>query len=220
MNNSQYYLIENLFMRISILYLKYDKIKSKKSLMFTTNDYWEEEFLEYDDKNLDSIYFDDCTFIKCDFSKAIFYGCKFTECTFVNCDLSLAILKSCTFNDVKFENCKLIGISWSSCQEPFDVTYNSCNLSQNSFHLLDLRQMKFINSLIRDTGFEQCNLERALFETCDLELTSFINNNLKKANFETAKNYLIDPKQNDIKDALFSLPEALSFLSLLPIKLK
>jgi fluoroquinolone resistance protein len=188
--------------------------------MFKTNDYWEEEFIEYDDKNLDSIYFDDCTFIKCDFSKAIFYGCKFTECTFINCDLSLASLKSCTFNDVKFENCRLIGISWSSCQEPFDVTYKSCNLSQNSFHLLDLRQMKFVNSLIRDTGFEECNLERTLFETCDLELTSFIKNNLKKANFETSKNYLIDPKQNDIKDALFSLPEALSFLSLLPIKLK
>jgi fluoroquinolone resistance protein len=195
-------------------------IQKKKSDMFNTNDYWEEEFLEYDDKNLDSIYFDNCTFLKCDFSKAIFYGCKFTECTFTNCDLSLASLKSCTFNDVTFENCKLIGISWSSCQEPFDVTYNSCNLSQNSFHLLDLRQMKFVNSLIRDTGFEECNLERALFETCDLELTSFINNNLKKANFETAKNYLVDPKQNDIKDALFSLPEALSFLNLLPIKLK
>ena len=37
--------------------------------MFKTNDYWEEEFFEYDDKNLDSIYFDDCTFVKCDFSK-------------------------------------------------------------------------------------------------------------------------------------------------------
>lgn len=188
--------------------------------MFKTNDYWEEEFIEYCDKKLDSIYFDDCTFVKCDFSKASFYACKFTECTFINCDLSLAVLKSCTFNDVTFENCKLIGISWSSSQEPFNVTYTSCNLSQNSFHLLDLRQMKFVNSLIKDTGFEECNLEKALFDTCDLELTSFINNNLKKANFETSKNYLIDPKQNDIAKAQFSLPEALSFLSLLPIKIK
>jgi len=188
--------------------------------MFKTNDYWEEEFIEYDDKNLDSIYFDDCTFVKCDFTKSYFDDCKFTECTFINCDLSLSTLKNCVFNDVTFENSKLLGISWSTCQEPFDVKFDSCNLSQNSFHLLDLRQMKFINSLIRDTGFEECNLERAHFDKCNLEQTVFISNNLQKANFETSKNYLIDPKYNDIKKAQFSLPEALSFLSLLPIKIK
>ncbi|WP_375724049.1 pentapeptide repeat-containing protein [Arcobacter sp. KX21116] len=188
--------------------------------MFKTNDYWEEEFIEYDDKNFDSIYFDNCTFIKCDFSKSLMQGCKFTECTFISCDLSLSVLKNCVFNDVTFENSKLLGISWSSCEEPFNVEFDSCNISQNSFHLLDLRQIKFVNSLIRDTGFEECNLEKALFKTCDLEQSVFIKNNLQKANFETSKNYLIDPKQNDIKNATFSLPEALSFLTLLPIKLR
>ena len=116
--------------------------------MFKLNDYWEEEFCEYNDKKLDSIYFDNCTFIKCDFSKGVFYDCKFTECTFINCDLSLSLLKNCVFNDIIFENSKLLGISWSNCEEPFDVKFDSCNISQNSFHLLDLRQMKFINSLI------------------------------------------------------------------------
>ncbi|MGD9625030.1 MAG: pentapeptide repeat-containing protein [Arcobacter sp.] len=188
--------------------------------MFKTNDYWEEEFFEYEDKNLDSIYFDNCTFIKCDFSKSLMQNCKFTECKFVNCDLSLSILKSSTFNDVIFENSKLIGISWSSCQEPFEVKFESCNISQNSFHLMDLRQMKFINSLIKDSGFEECNMEKTLFDNCDLQLSSFIKNNLKKANFVTSKNYLIDPKQNDLTKASFSLPEALSFLSLLPIEIK
>ena len=188
--------------------------------MFKTNDYWEEEFTSYSDKYLDSIYFDNCTFIKCDFTKSIMDNCKFTECTFLNCDLSLCILKSCTFNDVIFEDSKLLGISWSNCVEPFDVKFDSCNISQNSFHLLDLRRMKFINSLISDTGFEECNLELALFDNCNLEQTVFISNNMKKANFETSRNYLIDPKHNDITKAQFSLPEALSFLSLLPIKLK
>ena len=80
--------------------------------------------------------------------------------------------------------------------------------------------MKFISSLIKDTGFEECNLENALFDNCDLELSSFLNNNLKKSNFETSKNYLINPKQNNLENAQFSLPEALSFLTLLPIKIK
>lgn len=188
--------------------------------MFKTNDYWEEEFVEYSDKKLDSIYFDNCTFYKCDFSKSYMQNCKFTECTFINCDLSLSIFKASTFNDVSFVKSKLIGISWSSCDEPFDVSFDTCNLSQNSFHLLDLRQIKFINSLIKDTGFEECNLENSVFDNCNLEQTVFIKNNLKKSNFGTSKNYLIDPSENDIKNAYFSLPEALSFLSLLPIKLK
>ncbi len=190
------------------------------STMFTTNDYWEEEFISYNDKKLYSIYFDNCTFIQCDFSKTLFQDCKLTESKFVNCDLSLAVLKNCVFNDVNFENSKLLGISWSECVEPFDVEFDACNLSQNSFHLLDLRQMKFKNCLIKDTGFEECNLERALFEECNLEQTVFIQNNLQKANFETSKNYLIDPQQNDLRKAQFSLPEALSFLSWLPIKIK
>lgn len=188
--------------------------------MFKNDDYWEEEFIEYTEKEIDSIYFDNCTFIKCDFSKATISNTKFTECNFINCDLSLSILISCTFNDVSFKDSKLLGISWSSCQEPFEISFDSCNISQNSFHLLDLRQMNFINSSIHDTGFEECNLEKAIFDNCDLQQSVFIKNSLKKANFETSKNYLIDPKQNDIKDARFSLPEALSFLSLLPIKLK
>ncbi|WP_321311476.1 pentapeptide repeat-containing protein [Halarcobacter sp.] len=187
---------------------------------FTTNDYWEEEFENYSDKKLDKIYFDNCTFIKCDFSKSIIDNCKFTECEFINCDLSLSVLKASTFNDIKFDNSKLIGISWSSCDEPFNVQFKTCNLSQNSFHLMDLRRIKFLDSLIKDTGFEECNLENAVFDGCDLEQTVFINNNLKKSNFENSKNYLIDPKYNDIEKAQFSLPEALSFLSLLPIKIK
>jgi len=188
--------------------------------MFTTDDYWEEEFTGLVEKEFYKIYFDNCTFIKCDFSKSIMQSCKFTECTFINCDLSLSTLKSSTFNDVTFEKSKLIGISWSSCVEPFDVTFDDCNISQNSFHLLNLRNMKFKNSLIKDSGFEECDLEKAVFDNCDLELSTFYNNNLKKANFETSKNYLIDPKQNNIENASFCLPEALSFLSLLPIKIK
>ena len=45
---------------------------------------------------------------------------------------------------------------------------------QNSFHVMDLRQMKFIDTLIRDCGFEECNLEKSLFDNCDLEQTIFI----------------------------------------------
>ena len=60
--------------------------------MFKTDDYWEEEFVEYNDKNLDSIYFENCTFTKCNFSQGFFDSCKFTECIFINCDLSLVKL--------------------------------------------------------------------------------------------------------------------------------
>ncbi|AXX92712.1 hypothetical protein CPU12_02470 [Malaciobacter molluscorum LMG 25693] len=188
--------------------------------MFKTDDYWEEEFKEIKEQKLNSIYFEDCIFINCDFANSYIQNCKFSDCKFISCDLSLSKLKSCVFNDVCFENSKLIGISWSSCDEPFNVKFDNCNISQNSFHLLDLRKMKFINSIIKDSGFEQCNLQEAIFDNCDLEFSDFYNNNLKKANFETSRNYLINPQINDIEKAIFSLPEALSFLKLLPIVIK
>lgn len=64
-----------------------------------------------------------------------------------------------------------------------------------------------------------CNVSESSFEGTSFDKTSFHECNLSKADFSSAKNYSINPSENIIKNALFSLPEAQSFLEYLNIKI-
>ena len=70
----------------------------------------------------------------------------------------------------------------------------------------------FTECALRESDFSGANLENALFTGSDLSATVFANTNLHKADFSAAKNYFIDPSQNRVKDAVFTLPEALNLL--------
>ncbi|MBU0570367.1 pentapeptide repeat-containing protein [Patescibacteria group bacterium] len=61
------------------------------------------------------------------------------------------------------------------------------------------------------------NFVNVSFTNTDFEKSVFSKTNLAKANFNGAKNYYIDVRQNNIKKAHFSLPEALSLLNSLDV---
>lgn len=73
--------------------------------------------------------------------------------------------------------------------------------------------------MLRESRFVESNLSEAHFEHSYLEQTLLHQCNLEKANFTNARNYSIDPTTNNIKGAVFSLPEAVSLLKSLGIKL-
>jgi uncharacterized protein YjbI with pentapeptide repeats len=51
----------------------------------------------------------------------------------------------------------------------------------------------------------ECDLSSSVFERCDLRDAKFENSNLEKVDFRTAFNFSIDPDNNRIKKARFSL---------------
>jgi uncharacterized protein YjbI with pentapeptide repeats len=55
-------------------------------------------------------------------------------------------------------------------------------------------------------------LSRASFARTDLAESVFLNTDLTQADLSQARNYRIDPGQNKIARARFSLPEAMSLL--------
>ncbi len=183
------------------------------------NEYDDEIFENISIKNLNSNIFENCTFKRCIFNHCVVSSCKFVECTFDTCDLSLIKIKDSVFNDVSLHGCKAIGINWSNCNSPFNMNFYSSNLSQGSFYKLDLRLAEFISCTLIEVDFEDSNLEKAKFKKSDLRKASFVNTNLKESNFIDAKNYLINPNTNYIKNAKFSQEEALSFLNFLDIKI-
>jgi fluoroquinolone resistance protein len=78
----------------------------------------------------------------------------------------------------------------------------------------------FKKCTISDCDFINTEIKNGDFSSSDLKDSLFHNVNLQGASFEQAINYNINPENNNIKKAVFSLPEAINLLSHLDIRLK
>ena len=94
-----------------------------------------------------------------------------------------------------------------------------CRLKYNTFTEMNLTKFKFSGSVIQRSMFAKCNLVSADFEKCDLLDTEFFQCDMRKANFKEASGYKVDIFGCKLQDAKFSLPEAVSLLGDLKIKL-
>jgi len=66
--------------------------------------------------------------------------------------------------------------------------------------------------IAHDVDFREAVLSRANFKLTDFEKSQFVHTKLCAADFTEAHSYSIDPTQNDIKKAKFSLPDAIHLL--------
>lgn len=157
--------------------------------------------------------FEDCTFMACDFSSADLSGILFSGCSFEACNLSLAVMRGTTLRDVIFRHCKLMGISFSDCSK-FLMTprFHHCMLHYASFTGLNLKKISFDHCDLKEADFSGADLSEAVFENCDLVGTLFSRTLLSNADFRSARYYSIDPEENRIRGARFTMPAVLGLL--------
>ncbi|BBB49332.1 hypothetical protein Pelsub_P2563 [Pelolinea submarina] len=132
------------------------------------------------------------------------------------------IIKSC-----QFTRCKLIGIDWTAAswgkQEMAQliklINFQECVLNYSNFMDLKLKGIEIIDCLALEVDFSNTLLQKAKFRGTDLERAIFRNTDCRDADFRGAKNYAISPMINNISKAHFSLPEAMSLLYTMDIKL-
>ena len=150
--------------------------------------------------------YDNCVFINCDFSSGDLSGYIFNECSFKDCNLSNVRLDQTSFRTCEFKSCKILGTHFNNC-EPLllSFTFVHCLLNFCSFYKLDLKGTQFSDCSLQEADFSECNLSQASFDNCNLIDTVFDRTNLGKADFRTAFNYRIDPNNNTIKKAKFSV---------------
>lgn len=161
-----------------------------------------------------------CQLDGCDFARFVWDGAEFAHCSFSNCDLAMAVLDGVALHQSVFQDCKLIGVDFAKCsQYQFSVTFRNCILDYAQFDHHVLKEMLFENCQLREVSFNECNLTGARFVDCDLDGASFTRCNLEGADFRSARNYTLDPAQNRLKNARFSLPGVLSLLAPLRIRI-
>lgn len=84
---------------------------------------------------------------------------------------------------------------------------------------MDIKRTKFISCVMREIDFFKANLIGCDFENTNLLATRFQNCNFKKASFIGAKNYFVDPVDNNVRQAKFSASGVLSLLSKFKIEI-
>ncbi len=190
-------------------------------LAFKKEYYDEDQFtgLDCSGENLSDLEFRDCEFVDCDFS-----GCKmgkthFSGCLFKGCNFSNVKLYDARISEVDFVECKLAGVDFTDCNQVlFSISLSRCKASYCVFEGMDLVGCRLTGSELAECVFERANLSKADFTGSDLQGALFDRANLQSANFQGAHNYVIDPRNTDLKKAKFSYPDVLGLLKPFGIK--
>jgi uncharacterized protein YjbI with pentapeptide repeats len=168
--------------------------------------------------------FYDCSFTRCSFAGTTFRRCRFVNCVFEHCDWSLVQVVGSTFSGVRFEESKAIGMDWtqadwSATRLGDPIGFTKSIVSHSTFIGLRLHGLQMRDCIAVDVDFREADLSHADFRGSDLAESLFGSTNLTEANLTGARNYDIAPGQNILKQARFSLPEAMSLLFSLDIVL-
>jgi fluoroquinolone resistance protein len=161
--------------------------------------------------------FYDCTFVRCSFVESVFRNCRFVNCAFQQCDLSLVQVPASTFSSTRFEDSKAIGVDWTQADWPTaglanPVGFFRSAISHSTFIGLRLRGIQIRDCVAVDVDFREADLSQADFAGTDLAQSLFSDTDLTEADLSRARNYHIDPGRNVLRQARFSLPEAMSLL--------
>jgi uncharacterized protein YjbI with pentapeptide repeats len=169
--------------------------------------------------------FADCRFTRCEFHESIFRRCRFLNCVFHACDLRMIDVADSSFRDVHFEESQVIAVDWTRAAWGRagllnKIGFARCVLNYSTFVGLVLPELEMIDCVARDVDFSEADLSKAKLNKTDFERSRFWNTNLTEADFSGAFNYTIDAANNTIKQARFSLPEAMALLHSLDIVLE
>jgi uncharacterized protein YjbI with pentapeptide repeats len=114
-----------------------------------------------------------------------------------------------------------LGVLFNACDSfILRIDFEECRIQSCNFSNLNLNKTAFRKCELIETDFIDTNLSTSDFTHSNLSGTVFHNCNLTKANFSHAQEYSINPANNTVKKAIFTLPEATSLLKHLDIILK
>lgn len=174
--------------------------------------------IDYAGREMRGKEFLNCTFTNCNFEKADLAGNDFFDCVFRNCNMSMVKLNKTGLKNVQFFGCKLIGVDFTPCNDfLFGVAFTDCLMDYAAFQQKKMKKTIFRSCSLKESHFSGLDLSGSVFDQCDLMDALFQDNNLEKVDFVSARHFTINPTQNKMKKAKFSvsgLPGLLGHLDL------
>ena len=173
-----------------------------------------------DIKDIKSKSFYNCTFKNCDFTESDFSFTLLSDCVFEDSNLSLIKLAETKLHNVQFNRCKIMGVDFTQISKLiFKMNFQESQITKCTFSSLDLSESELIDCIIHQSDFFQTNLSKSNFSGSDLQDTLFEDTELTEADFTNAKNYSINPLTNKVKNAQFTMPDAIHLLDALEVNI-
>jgi uncharacterized protein YjbI with pentapeptide repeats len=157
--------------------------------------------------------FEDCSFERCELRERDLRGARFVDCSFVATDAALATVIDCALVRVRFRECRLSGINWSVANKLESVTFDECQIDDAVFSGLSLHECAFTRCMVRRAAFRETNLSKVSFRGSTLTGAEFVHSDLRGADFREAVDYTLNPSENRVEGARFSLPDAVTLLA-------
>ena len=172
---------------------------------------WTHHDFTHDD--LTGTTFSSCTFDACDFSGVRLSGTRFEACRFVESNFSNTIVDHTRFDAVVLESCKLVGLNFGSA----DLLIFELSVSKCLLRYVNFSQIRWKGAVLTDCDASETDFRGAQMAGADLRRTRFracrfSGANLEKADFSHAEGYDLDLRTENLKKAIFTLPEALNLL--------
>ncbi len=150
--------------------------------------------------------YESCIFTGCDFSSCNFTAVTFIDCTFIGCKFEGSKINHIALRGVIFDNCRITDVNFAMCDKLiFEIHFRQCILDFSQFYGLKMKGTTFTNCSMISVDFMEADLSEVLFDNCDLYRAVFIKSVAIKADFTSSFNYSIDPEQNKLSKAIFSL---------------
>ncbi|MBF0693583.1 MAG: pentapeptide repeat-containing protein [Flavobacterium sp.] len=170
---------------------------------------------------LTHVEYEECSFVNCDFQSADLRGSVFINCEFTDCNLANVNLRGTGLKSVAFVGCKLLGVLFNECTDfLFEVNFHHSVLDYSSFANKKMQGTTFDDCSLKDVNFSSADLSRSTFSGSNLDRAQFYHTILKEVNFVDAVNYKIDPEDNVLQKARFSLSGIPGLLSKHQIKIE
>lgn len=162
--------------------------------------------IDFDEPSIKFRDFENCTFTDCDFRDCLFQTVSFIDCNFVGCNFADTKINYVSLRGVFFTKCNFTNVNFAMTDQViFDFGFKDCLLDYAKFYALKLKKMQFINCSLVAADFMGCDLTEAVFDFCNLRHAVFIDTIAEKADFTTSYDFVIDPEQNKLKKARFSV---------------
>jgi uncharacterized protein YjbI with pentapeptide repeats len=175
----------------------------------------------FEDIKGSNLTYENCTFEACNFGGAFLDGLIFIDCTFIDCNLALAGVSNTGLQNIRFKSCKLSGVNFAKARDfLFEVHFEGCNLDNAVFYQKKNKKAWFNDCSMIETDLTAADLTEAKFNNCNLHRAFFSNTILKGADFRTSYNFTIDPDDNQIKKAMFSVHGLPGLLAKYDIKIQ
>jgi uncharacterized protein YjbI with pentapeptide repeats len=151
-----------------------------------------------------------CTIRGARLGGAILRRWVFEDCIFEDCDLSNAVLTECAFQGCSFTGCRLVGIDWRVVSPlTFEVSFEACALSYGVFAGMNLTNLKCADSDCVEVDFTEADLRKSAFPGTKLGGAIFAQTRLEHADLSQAIDDAVDPIQNRVRGARFSMEAAI-----------